>query len=105
MDYTKRTERFHATYPENENLYNWLRKEEPEPVIEPDLPIIDTHHHFWDHRRPGNPSTTRTHAVYLLPECLEDMYDGHKVVKTVYTQAGAYFRSSRTYSEGRFWST
>ena len=25
----------------------WLAKLPPEEVIEPDLPIIDTHHHLW----------------------------------------------------------
>ena len=34
----------------------------PEAIIEPDLPIIDPHHHLWD--RPGN--------LYLLDELLAD---------------------------------
>jgi len=25
----------------------WLAKAPPEPILEPGLPIIDTHHHFW----------------------------------------------------------
>ena len=25
----------------------WLAKAPAEPIIEPDLPIIDTHHHLW----------------------------------------------------------
>src|SRR5271170_2391038 len=26
----------------------WLAKQEKEPIFEPELPIIDTHHHLWD---------------------------------------------------------
>jgi hypothetical protein len=29
----------------------WLAKQGREPVLEPELPIIDTHHHLWDGRR------------------------------------------------------
>ncbi len=28
----------------------WLAKQPPEPILEPELPIIDTHHHLWDRR-------------------------------------------------------
>ena len=28
----------------------WLAGRAPEPVLEPDLPIVDTHHHLWDLR-------------------------------------------------------
>ena len=35
----------------------WLAKAPPEAIIEPDLPIIDTHHHLW-HRR-GVPGARR----------------------------------------------
>jgi hypothetical protein len=36
-----RAVRFAPTYPENERLLSWLRTETPEPVIEPELPIVD----------------------------------------------------------------
>src|SRR2546428_4077711 len=36
----------------------WLAKQPPEPILDPELPIIDTHHHLWDRR--GH--------RYLLPE-------------------------------------
>ena len=26
----------------------WLAKQENELILEPELPIIDTHHHLWD---------------------------------------------------------
>ena len=33
------------THPENEPLTQWLAREVPETVLEPELPIIDPHHH------------------------------------------------------------
>jgi L-fuconolactonase len=30
----------------------WLAKQPPEPILDPELPIIDTHHHFWDRAVP-----------------------------------------------------
>ena len=42
--------RFADTYAENEALLSWLRTEVFEEVLEPDLPIVDCHHHFWDLR-------------------------------------------------------
>jgi hypothetical protein len=27
----------------------WLAKQAKEPILEPDLPIVDPHHHLWDH--------------------------------------------------------
>jgi predicted TIM-barrel fold metal-dependent hydrolase len=53
----------------------WLAKLS-EDVLEPELPIVDPHHHFWDH--PGNP--------YLLDDFLADRNSGHNVVATVYMQ-------------------
>lgn len=91
-----RKERFSPTYPENEPFYNWLRKEKPEEVLEPDLPIIDPHHHFWDFRgRQASIDAMSTkersgQVVYKLPECLEDMNDGHNIVGTVFTQAYSF---------------
>lgn len=83
-----RKERFNGKIiPENEPFYAWLRTEAPEEVIEPELPIVDTHHHLWDHR---GGKVGREQVVYKLPELLEDCYDGHNVVKTVFVQAGAF---------------
>ena len=45
-----RAVRYASTYPENDAFLSWLRKEVPEEVLEPDLPIVDTHHHMWDWR-------------------------------------------------------
>jgi L-fuconolactonase len=53
-----------------------------EPVLEPELPIIDPHHHLWV--RDGN--------VYLLPELLADVGSGHNVVATVFEECHAMYR-------------
>ena len=61
---------------------DWLRRR-TEPILEPELPIIDTHHHLWD--RPGR---TR----YLLDELLQDTNSGHNILATVFVQCGAMYR-------------
>jgi predicted TIM-barrel fold metal-dependent hydrolase len=54
-----------------------------EEVIEPDLPIVDPHHHLWDH--PG--------SRYLLPELLADCGSGHRILATVYLECRAMYRA------------
>jgi len=88
MDFTKRTERYAASFPENEELLSWLRKEKLEPVLEPELPIVDPHHHLWDRRR--TPQFPYRQKAYTLHEVLEDVCDGHNVVGTVYVQAHSF---------------
>jgi L-fuconolactonase len=61
----------------------WLAKETPEPVLDPELPIVDAHHHLWqrsDHR-------------YLLDELLADLNTGHNIVATVFLQCHAMYRA------------
>jgi predicted TIM-barrel fold metal-dependent hydrolase len=48
-----------------------------EEILEPDLPIIDAHHHFYD----------RPNWLYMEDEYLADLGSGHKVLATVYMQA------------------
>jgi L-fuconolactonase len=62
----------------------WLGKAPREPILEPDLPIIDTHHHLWD--RPDH--------RYLLHELLTDLRAGHNVVATVFLQCHAMYRAA-----------
>jgi predicted TIM-barrel fold metal-dependent hydrolase len=59
----------------------WVAKTK-EPALEPDLPIVDPHHHLWD--RPAN--------RYMLPELLADCGEGHNVVATVFVECGSMFR-------------
>ncbi len=48
------------SYTENEPLEQWLLEETPEAVLEPELPIIDPHHHLWDIRN----ATMEPHASF-----------------------------------------
>jgi L-fuconolactonase len=59
-----------------------------EPALEPELPICDPHHHFWDFR------TTRIpYQRYLLHELADDMRSGHNVRSTVFIEARAMYRA------------
>jgi L-fuconolactonase len=73
MSVSKETTRFGRIFPPDDA---WLARQPREPVLDPDLPIIDTHHHLWhrpDHR-------------YLLDEFLADVRTGHNVVATVFVE-------------------
>jgi predicted TIM-barrel fold metal-dependent hydrolase len=54
-----------------------------EDILEPELPIIDAHHHMWE----------RASGVYLLPQLMADVTAGHNVRGTVYIQCGYGFRT------------
>ena len=58
-----------------------------EPALEPDLPICDPHHHFWD-RRPARIPYQR----YLLDELAADMQSGHNVRSTVFIECRSMYR-------------
>ena len=60
-----------------------------EPTLEPDIPICDPHHHFWDMRTERIP-----HQRYLLHELADDVNSGHNVRSTVFIEARAMYRSS-----------
>ena len=47
-----------------------------EEALEPELPICDPHHHFWEY--PG--------SRYLLEELLSDLDGGHNIVSTVFVE-------------------
>ena len=81
--------------PENNDIETWLGKETAEPVLEPDLPIIDPHHHLWDIRSaPGEPHRSFRQKVYLCEEIANDINTcGHNVVQTVFAQCGAFYRA------------
>jgi predicted TIM-barrel fold metal-dependent hydrolase len=61
---------------------DWLDRRR-EPILEPELPIVDPHHHLWD--RPG--------WRYLLHDLLADTGTGHNILATVYVQARAMYRA------------
>ncbi len=75
----------------------------PEAILEPDLPIIDPHHHLWDlspllsvFPEPHHPfiaSVART-PYYTFQELLADTSSGHRIIGTVYMECGAFYRAS-----------
>ena len=60
----------------------------PEPTLEPDLPICDPHHHFWDMRAERVP-----YQRYLLHELAADITGGHNVRSTVFIEARSMYRA------------
>src|SRR5713226_5508647 len=62
----------------------WLARQQPEPILDPDLPIIDTHHHLWN----------RPQHRYLLDEFLADVRTGHHLVATVFEECHSMYRAS-----------
>ena len=80
---------------------------EPEPILEPELPIVDPHHHLWL-AAPGTlealkaqtgGATELLYAMYsnrprfLFEDLLEDTSSGHDVRATVFVEAGAMYRA------------
>src|SRR5438034_1050966 len=63
---------------------DWLDRRR-EQIVEPDLPIVDPHHHLV-----GRPETGR----YLLPELLADIATGHNVIATVYLEWLSMYRAA-----------
>jgi len=70
-------------YRSDADLKAWLAKRPPEAPLEPALPIIDPHHHFWD-VPPGR--------HYFLPELMQDIQGGHNIVATVFLECQAMYR-------------
>ena len=71
----------------NADLKAWLGKRPPEKALEPDLPIIDPHHHFWDRRVERTP-----YQRYLLDELNADAQGGHNVRSTVFIECRSMYR-------------
>ena len=67
---------------------DWLALTQ-EPILEPDLPICDPHHHFWDFRIGRIP-----YQRYLLPELIADVDCGHNIRSTVFIEARAMYRAT-----------
>jgi predicted TIM-barrel fold metal-dependent hydrolase len=62
---------------------DWLARRQ-EAIVEPDLPIVDPHHHLVE-----RPETGR----YLLPELLADTNSGHNIIATVYLEWLSMYRA------------
>ncbi|MEM7340293.1 MAG: amidohydrolase family protein [Actinomycetota bacterium] len=61
----------------------WLDRR-TEPVLEPELEIVDAHHHLW--------TTETRYGVYDLDDLHVDTGAGHNVVATVFIDCGASYR-------------
>jgi L-fuconolactonase len=61
----------------------WLATAPPEPILDPDLPIVDPHHHLW----------LRGGHRYLLDELLADLNTGHNIVATVFEECHSMYRA------------
>ena len=72
-----------ATSPHLPVRQDWLDRRREE-IIEPELPIVDPHHHLVD-----RPETGR----YLLPELLADTGSGHNITATVYLEWLSMYRA------------
>ncbi len=76
-----------------------------EAILEPDLPIIDPHHHLWD-LRPMLPmfpeprhrfiETLVDAPYYTFEQLLGDLQTGHNVIGTVFMECGAFYDAARS---------
>src|SRR5262245_28533060 len=62
---------------------DWLARAPFEEVIDPDLAIVDTHHHLWN--APGR---------YLLDELYSDTSTGHNIQATVFVECRQGYRTT-----------
>lgn len=61
----------------------WLSQHKEE-ILEPDLPIIDAHHHMWV--RAGN--------RYYLEDFLAEAQTGHNIKASVFVECGSFYRKN-----------
>ena len=62
--------------------FNQLHVGRDEPILEPDLPIVDSHFHLWD--RPA--------LRYMFEDYLADIRAGHRIVASVFVETQAFAR-------------
>lgn len=77
-----------------------------EAIIEPELPIIDPHHHLWDLRPliPMFPEPRHRFIEALVPAAYytfdhlhQDVTSGHNIIATVFMECGAFY--NRAYGD------
>lgn len=75
-----------------------------ETILEPELPIIDPHHHLWDLRPllPAFPEPRHDFlaaiagaAYYTFDALHADTHSGHNVIATVFMECGAFYDAAR----------
>src|SRR5579872_4365085 len=74
-----------------------------EEILEPELPIIDPHHHLWDRTPIRMPAPTgdvhpfyaaiANSQRYLLEELLKDTGSGHNIRATVFLECRSMYRA------------
>lgn len=73
-----------------------------EDILEPDLPIVDPHHHLWDRTAAVKALPPKSHIFddiirhstrYLFDEFLADIQSGHNIRATVYLQCNSMYRA------------
>lgn len=63
----------------------WLARAQPEAALEPSLPIIDPHLHFWHHK---------SGYRYFVEEFARDVSEcGHNIEATVFVECNAMYRA------------
>ena len=67
----------------NMQPYNQLTSGRDEPILEPDLPIIDSAHHLF--HRPA--------LRYMFEDFLADVQSGHRIISSVYVETLAFKRA------------
>jgi predicted TIM-barrel fold metal-dependent hydrolase len=77
----------------HKRYYNWLNQVK-EDIIDPDLPIIDPHHHLWhgDNQLAGS-------FPYLMEQLSEDTNSGHNIIGTIFMECaqGYYLNDDEKY--------
>ena len=66
-------------------IENWIDGVKEE-IIDPDIEIIDPHHHLW--HGPEDPPGVKESYRYLLEDLWSDTSSGHNIKKTVFIDAG-----------------
>jgi predicted TIM-barrel fold metal-dependent hydrolase len=73
-----------------------------ESILEPNLPIIDPHHHLWDltallgtipEPKPPFVATVARTPYYVFDQLRRDLQSGHRVIGTVFMECGAFYRA------------
>jgi len=59
-----------------------------EPALEPEIPICDPHHHFWEYR-----PEPAAYQRYLLQDLVDDINTGHNVRSTVFIEARSSYHT------------
>lgn len=68
--------------------YDWLNQVKEE-IIDPQLPIIDPHHHLWN----GDDQLAGSFP-YLIEHLNEDTFSGHNIIGTIFMECAAGYYSN-----------